>query len=170
MAVTDTNYSECLAITDVMDSGKTEYGGAVNGTGMTMGNLFNVFSSFQTNFNGLNAKLDSDTGVSGTNFASTLNLSDISTAYGLKKDGMHQACLASFLTDVETCMDALLAKLDLDGGTSNSDYASCEAFDMPTVDVATGISSTGLSQGAVVNYFNTVVTCFNALLTKLDND
>ena len=69
MAVADTNYACCYAVTDVMDAGKTQEGGAVDMTGMSLGNLYKVTNTFITNFNSTNAKLDLDGGVSGTNFA-----------------------------------------------------------------------------------------------------
>lgn len=168
MAVADTNFNSTLAITDVMDAGKTESGGAVDQRGAPQGNVYNVIEAIETNFNEMNAKLDADTGVSGTDFAATWNLSLVGNAgNGIFATGFNQDDLVTSLAEIETKFEGVTAKLDLDGGVTGTNYASTLNFDMTT----TLISTRGIrSQGDVVDYLNTVVTKFNALLTKLDAD
>lgn len=170
MAVSDENYNSTLAVTDVCDAGKTLSGGAVDQAGCLQGNVYDVMNSIITNFNACNAKLDLDGGVSGTNFATNCNMTVMGNAgNGLFSDGFNQNDLATALAGMETKFEVLTAQLDADGGTAGSDYASTLDFDMDT----TLIDSSGRgirSQGDVVDYLNTVLTQFNALLTMLDAD
>lgn len=80
--------------------------------------------------------------------------------------GINQADLISLLNLIRTNFVAVTAKLDLDGGVSDTDFASLENFTVPV-----GIGAVGIfSQGAVLDYLKTVRTKFNATLTKLDAD
>jgi len=168
MAVTDTDYSATLALTDVFDSSVAQDSGGVTQNGVPQGNLVTAMSNYVTNLNATNAKLDADTGVTDVNYATLCNLSSIGSAgYNIYQNGVRQDLLVTFLTAIETQFEVLTAKLDADTGTSDSDYASTLDFDMDTTE----ISANGIhDQGDVVDYLNEVYTQFNALLTKLDAD
>lgn len=80
--------------------------------------------------------------------------------------GINQADLISLLNLIRTNFVAVTAKLDLDGGVADTNYAALENFSVPV-----GIGSVGIfSQGAILDYFKTIRTKFNALLVKLDAD
>lgn len=80
--------------------------------------------------------------------------------------GINQTDLISFLNLIRTNFVAVTAKLDLDGGVSDTNFAALENFTVPA-----GIGPVGIfGQGAVLDYLKTVRTNFNALLVKLDAD
>lgn len=84
----------------------------------------------------------------------------------MRGTGINQADLISFLNLIRTNFVAVTAKLDLDGGVSDTNYASLENFTVPV-----GIGAVGIfNQGAVLDYLKTVRTKMNALLVKLDAD
>lgn len=80
--------------------------------------------------------------------------------------GINQADLISLLNLIRTNFVGVTAKLDLDGGVSDTDFAALENFTVPV-----GIGAVGIfNQGAVLDYLKTIRTKYNALLTKLDSD
>lgn len=84
----------------------------------------------------------------------------------IRGTGINQADLISLLTLIRTNFLGLTAKLDLDGGVADTDYASANNF-----AAAAGIDTTGIfHQGSVLDYLKTVRTKYNAVLTKLDAD
>lgn len=84
----------------------------------------------------------------------------------IRGTGINQSDLISLLTLIRTNFLGLTAKLDLDGGVADTNYAALENF-----SAATGVDATGiLHQGVVMDYLKTVRTKWNALLTKLDAD
>lgn len=80
--------------------------------------------------------------------------------------GINQADLISLLTLIRTNFVGVTAKLDLDGGVTDTDFASVENYTLPTSIGPVGI----FSQGSVLDYLKTVRTKYNALLVKLDAD
>lgn len=75
--VNGTNYNSTLAIKDYT---KNPLYGNISPNGWNKGQIVLWFSTIITAINALNAKLDADTGVSGTNYASLWNVtSSIST-------------------------------------------------------------------------------------------
>jgi hypothetical protein len=84
----------------------------------------------------------------------------------IRGTGINQADLISLLTLIRTNFLGVTAKLDLDAGVADTNYAALENF-----SAASGIDATGIfHQGSVLDYLKTVRTSFNALLTKLDAD
>lgn len=84
----------------------------------------------------------------------------------IRGTGINQADLISLLALIRTNFVAVTAKLDLDGGVADTDYASSNNF-----SAASGVDATGIfHQGSVLDYLKTVRTKFNAVLTKLDAD
>lgn len=80
--------------------------------------------------------------------------------------GINQADLISLLTLIRTNFLGVTAKLDLDGGVADTNYAALENF-----SAASGVDATGIfHQGVVLDYLKTVRTSYNALLVKLDAD
>lgn len=80
--------------------------------------------------------------------------------------GINQADLISLLRLIRTNFIAVTAKLDADGGVTDTTYASLLNFTVPT-----GIGAVGIfHQGTILDYLKTVRTGYNSLLTKLDAD
>ncbi|MBI4396132.1 MAG: hypothetical protein HY548_03485 [Elusimicrobia bacterium] len=71
--VNSTNYASANNITDVIESATA---GNLKNIGIFQGNLVNLLQTIVTKFNATNAKLDLDSGVSGTNYASLWNITD----------------------------------------------------------------------------------------------
>lgn len=84
-------------------------------------------------------------------------------------NGINQGDLVDLFVLLGTNFNAILAKLDLDGGVADTNYASLYAVTLPA-----GIQSTRSKairdQGLIVSGLNTLITNFNATLTKLDSD
>lgn len=173
MPVTDTNYNSTLALTDVVNNNAAfnatlGYSDAVDNRGMGQGALYTLLNNIVTNVNALNAKLDADGGVSDTNYASLHNLTALaSQGYGLSVNGMHQKDLQAALAQIETNFNAILTKLDSDGGVTDTNYNALHAVDL---NDTTSTGQKGLSQALIVAFLDSFVTQFNAALTKLDND
>lgn len=84
-------------------------------------------------------------------------------------NGINQGDLADLLGALKTKWNGILAKLDLDGGVADTNYAALHAVTLPA-----GIQTTGAKgiadQGVVLTFLNSLVTQFNAALAKLDLD
>jgi len=172
MPVADTNYESLYALTDVFDSSTVlPESGAIFQDGMYQRDLYNFLSNYITNFNAVNAKLDSDTGVNGTSYASTCNLDAIGAAgYKLEPSGMSDKLLLDALYDIYLMLRYQLAILDADTGVTDTTYTSGLLPTFPGVALKTTNPVGIYSQGSVIDYLNTVVTNFNALLAQLDDD
>ena len=90
------------------------------------GALVTFLDLIVTNFNGVLTKLDADGGVSGTNFSSLWALTDVIGAEtdSVKQNGVYDGCVANFLDAFTANYAGLLAKLDLDGGVADTNYAA----------------------------------------------
>lgn len=159
MPVTDTNYNSTLAVTDNVGINQT-----IAPNGLNQGDVYSLLSTIRTNFNAMNAKLDADAGVNGTDYASLWNISalDVNNVF---LNGFNQSALVDFISLVETNFEGVTAKLDLDSGVADTDYAATLNFNKD-VDLTTK----GMSQQGLVNTLQTIITQINALLTKLDAD
>lgn len=105
--------------------------------------------------------------VSDTNYAALWNMTALaSQGNGLSDKGMWQKDLVATLTEMETNFNAILTKLDADGGVTDTDYNSTYAVDLDN----TVVGSKGLDQDKMVTFFQSFLTNFNATLTKLDSD
>lgn len=105
--------------------------------------------------------------VTGTNYASLHNLTALaSQGHGISANGMHQKDLVAQLTELETQWNAILTKLDNDGGVTDTDYNALGAIDLNN----TVVGSKGLSQDFIVSVLDSFVTKFNTILAKLDDD
>lgn len=140
--------------------------GNIYGNGMSQSDLKTLLDAIITNFNAMNAVLDADTGVSGTNYASLWNM----TATSVLANGMNQGDLISTLQNMIDCIAGVDAKLDAESLT-DSDYATtCDVTDTVNATANYGIFNNGMAQGCVVKLLNTIITNFNALLAKLAAD
>lgn len=144
----------------------------VGGKGMFMGDLISLLQTIRTKFVGVTAKLDLDSGVTGTNFASLWNFA-APDPNQLQVLGMRdQGVLLDYLKTIRASYAGLLAKLDLDGGVADTDYASLNGI-TAVVDVGSNISDlnqAGLNQGALSKWLSNYLTAWNATLAKLDLD
>jgi len=105
--------------------------------------------------------------VTDTNYASLWNMTALaSQGHGLSAKGMHQKDLVATLTEMETNFNAVLTKLDADGGVTDTNYNSLWAVDLNN----TVVGSKGLDQDKLVTFLQEFLTNFAGALTKLDND
>lgn len=163
--VNDTNYNSTLAITDVINELTViDPATKIDDTGISQEALYNILYSIITNFNLMNAKLDADGGVAGTDYASLWNLTTLASR-GIEPNGIHQADLIACLQQMETNFEGVTAKLDADSGVTAADFALSLNFSF------TGLDSIGIkSLEDLIYNLQTMITQFNALLSKLDVD
>lgn len=146
--------------------------GMIYGAGVNQGDLVTLLSLIKTNFNAILAKLDLDGGVADTDYTSTLA---VSMAAGINTSGdksvRDQGAVQTFLSSVVTNFNLLLAKLDLDGTVSSTNYVSTTAM-TNAIGTAAGksIRPSGMGQGSLVHLLDHVITQINALNAKLDGD
>lgn len=122
--VTDANYAALWALTLPGDNIES------TGTGLGNADVIDFLAQAFTNYNGVIAKLNADTGVTDINYAA------LTTPVGEKLAifaGLNQTDLITALQTFITGIATLTAKLDLDGGVTDTDYAAtCDVAD--TVD------------------------------------
>ena len=164
MPVSDINYNSLIALTDVVNNGKTA-ATAVDNTGASQGAIIAVVTLIIAGMAALNAKLDAEGGVNGTGYATGYNLTSLASRNKANGRGIHQGDLYAALLEMETNFNAALAVLDLDSGVADTTYNALGAVDLN--DVASG---TGLGFEDIVNFLDSFITNFNATLTKLDAD
>jgi hypothetical protein len=105
--------------------------------------------------------------VTDTNYASLWNVTALaSQGFGLEDKGMHQKDEVAELTEFETNLNAVLTKLDNDGGVSDVNYNTLYAVDLDN----TVVGSLGIDMGKRVGFLDDYLANFNLTLTKLDND
>lgn len=142
------------------------------GNGFKQADLIDLLVTIKTNFNAVLAKLDLDTAVADTNYNSLWALSipegiQIVDAKCIRDQGQ----VVTFLQNVITNFNAVLAKLDLDATVTQTDYASTLALtDTIGMDALDKILNIGTNQGSVINLLKAIITNFNALNVKLDTD
>ena len=161
MAVADTDYNSTLAITDNVNNLAAD---PIKNNGVFQGAVVTLLGTIKTKVNALNAKLDADGGVSGTNYASLWNLAALD-ANQISQGGLNQPALYTRLALIVTNWSGILAKLDADGGVTDTNYAA-----LGTVSLGATVKGTGISQGDIVSFLDSFITKFNATLTKLDAD
>lgn len=162
MAVTDTNYNALYAI--------AYYNASAKGTGLGQKTLVKFLDDVIANFNATLTKLDADGGVTDTDYNSTLAITDNVNniaADPIKNTGVFQGAVVTLLGTIRTKFNALLTKLDADGGVTDTDYSSLWAL---AAINANQISQGGVNQGALFTRIDLIKTNFNAVLTKLDAD
>lgn len=146
--------------------------GNINATGLNQPDLVDLLVLFRGNFNGILAKLDADTGVTDTDYAS---LNSVSIPAGIETKNpkaIHdQGATLSFLNSVLTNYNAVLSKLDADAGVTDTDYNSSLAI-TDTIDnpSAGHLRPSGMFQGSLINLLDVILTRINSLNAKLDAD
>lgn len=145
----------------------------VGGKGLYTADVLSLITLIRTNFVAVTAKLDADSGVTGTNFGSLWNFGlpdpNLFTVAGGYRD---QGVLLDYMKTIRTAYVGLLAKLDLDGGVADTDYAALETI-VSSIDTGTNLADlnqAGVNQGAIAKWFDNFVTKWNALMVKLDAD
>jgi len=161
MPVTDTDFNATLAITDNVNNIAAD---PIKNNGVFQGAVVTLLGTILTKVNALNAKLDADGGVSGTNYAALWNLAAID-ANQISQGGLNQPALYTRLALIRTNWVGILAKLDADGGVTDTDYLA-----LGTLSLGATVKGTGISQGDIVSFLDSFITKFNATLTKLDAD
>lgn len=118
--------------------------------------------------------------ISGTNYGSLWAITDdVQGAAGLevvtdvvKSNGLNEGDLVTRLQTFITNHNAVNAKLDLDGGVSDTDFAALWNITAlnsdPTGDP--GIAERGINDADLLTLFRLIVTNFNARNAKLDLD
>lgn len=154
--LTKDNYTTAAAITL----------GAILDDGLSQKNLYEFCLQFQVKWNLAMAAMDADGGINTATFVTNGALGSVDGTYNIHAMGINQADLVTFLTAVATKFAAVTALLDADSTITDTNYASTLDFTLDT----TKISGTGISQGAIVEYLQTIVTANNALWVKLDAD
>lgn len=108
--------------------------------------------------------------VSDADFNSTLAITDNVNnlaADPIKNNGVFQGAVVTLLGTIRTKVNSLNAKLDADGGVTDTNYAS--TWNLAALD-ANQISQGGLNQPALYTRLALIVTNWAGILTKLDND
>lgn len=140
--------------------------GLIYTNGVHQIDLGTLISLLVTNYNGVLAKLDADSGVSGTTYvsanAATVPGTTYETATGT--NGNSRAGLYAFMSNFVTKFNACLTQLDGDAGVTDTDYNSTLALSLG------GILPNGMSQSMVVKFVDNALTNLNALNAKLDAD
>lgn len=161
MPVSSTDYNATLAITDNVNNIAAD---PIKNNGVFQGAVVTLLGTIRTQINALNAKLDGDGGVTDTNYAATWDLAALD-ANQISQGGLNQPALYTRLALIETNWDGILAKLDDDGGVTDTNYEALGA-----VSLGATVKGTGISQGDIVSFLDSFITNFNATLTKLDAD
>lgn len=135
--VGDTDYASSLAIA-AADVSVTK----IKADGIHQKDLSDVLAAITTlateakaDYNGLLAKLDADSGVNDANYASlhttaasvpsVSNISGLGMGYG--EVFSHLSACLTFFNELKADYNAVLAKLDLDSGVTDTNYASSHA-------------------------------------------
>lgn len=161
MPVTDTNYNSTLAITDNVNNLAAD---PIKYNGVFQGSVVTLLGTIRTKFNALLTKLDADAGVSDTDYSSLWALAALD-ANQISQGGLNQPALYTRLALIKTNFNAVLTKLDADGGVTGTDYNSLGA-----VSIGATVKGTGIGQNDLVGFLDSFITKFNATLTKLDAD
>lgn len=161
MAVTDTNYNSTLAITDNVNNLAAD---PIKNNGVFQGAVATLLNTFRTKFNAMNAKLDADGGVTDTDYAALWNVGAIDPNQ-ISQGGINQPALYTRIALIKTNFNAVLAKLDLDAGVGNTNYAA-----LWNMSINATVKGTGIGQKDLVQFLDQMILNFNSVLTKLDAD
>lgn len=144
----------------------------ITGRGYNTADLISLLTLIRTNFVGVTAKLDADSGVSGTDYGSLWNFALPDSAQLQLLGIRDQGVLLNYLKTIRTGLAGVLAKLDLDAGVADTDYASTLGISavIDSGSNASDLNQNGLYEGATVKWLGNYIAKWNALLTKLDND
>lgn len=144
----------------------------LSGNGVYQSYLVDLISMLKTNWNAALTKLDADATVNGTNYNS---LWAVSIPEGIQTDGMKairdEGLVHDFLQSLRDSINGVNAKLDLDSGVADTNYAALwDVADYIGERGDDGIQRIGEQQGSVVFFLNLLITNINGILAKLDAD
>ena len=141
----------------------------ITGRGINQADLLSLLTLIRTNFVAFTAALDADDGVSDTNYAATL---DFTVPTTISSPGIRdQGSVLNYLKTVRTKYMALLAKMDLDGTLTDTNYAATNPMADVIDNLALGsLTQAGVYEGALTKWLSDYITAWNATLAKLDAD
>lgn len=146
----------------------------MNASGINQEDLVDFLVALKTKMDGVCAKLDLDGGVTDTDYAAVVGALLIIPSY-IQQTGPkcihNDGAVVEYLDLWRSTFATLLAKLDADGGVTDTDYASLWAV----TDVIGGRASDGLQantmpQGPLVYFLQNIITNWNGALAKMDAD
>lgn len=145
--------------------------GTIFAQGVKQGDLVDLLVLIKTNWNAILTKLDADTGVADTDYNALQALTmpaGISTTEtkGIRDQGQ----IVTFLDNFITKFNAVLAKLDLDGTVTDTNFASLLALTDVVGAEKDAIHNAGMDQGAMVKMLDLIIAGIAALTAKLDLD
>lgn len=144
---------------------------SIFGNGIKQGDLVDLLVSMRTKFNAILTKLDGDSGVTDTDYSSTLALAapdGLNTTH--PKGVRHQGVVVTFLNTFITKFNLLLAKLDLDGGVADTNYVALWALTDVVDGARDGVKQIGVFQSCEVKLLDTIIAKVAGLNAKLDLD
>lgn len=158
--------------------------GAILDDGYSQRSLYDLLLQIQVNWDTAMMSLDDSSGVDTTTYEAGAALGSLAGTYNIYPNGIGTDKLAVYLQAIATKFAACTALLDADGTITDTDYAStldikftAKTGALSLLDVAFDITAngsliktTGIDQGALVDFLNKAVTNINALWVKLDAD
>ncbi len=143
----------------------------IYGNGMHEEDLIDLLALMLTNFNGVLAKLDLDSGVDEEDYLSNNAISMVSGIItSAQKAIRDQGSVVEQLDHVIAKIASLNAQLDGDATVTGANFASL--WDI--TDIVGGshdsIQNTGIYQGCVVNMLNDIIATMTGVNAKLDAD
>jgi len=144
--------------------------GTIFGSGVDQSDLVTFLADIATKHNATLALLDADTGVTATDYVSGQTITFPTTT--IQAGGIYsQGSVITYLQDVITKNNAVLAKLDADGAITATDWGTTgDITDVIDSNTAGNIYQDGLNQSQLVNLLQTIITQFAATTAKLDAD
>ncbi len=137
----------------------------VSRKGVFQGDLVTLLKLIQTNFNGINAKLDADAGVTDTDYASLWDLSNPDVTVEAAGTGLGNANTYEFIKEFFTNYNGVMAKLNADATVNDTDYATL------TNTVGELLRNfVSISQTDIITSLQTFITAIATSNAKLDAD
>lgn len=137
----------------------------VSKRGIHQGDMVTLIRLIKTNFNAMLSYLDIDTGITDTNYNSLWALALPDVYVESQGTGSGNAVLIDFLNEVFTNYNGLIAKLNLDAGITDTNYAVLTS----TVGEKLAIFA-GINQSDLIDALQTIITGIATLTAKLDAD
>lgn len=133
--------------------------------GIDQYDLVTLLRLIKTNFNALLAKLDADGGVADTNYAALWALTLPGANIEATGTGIGNADVIDFLAQAYTNYNGVIAKLNADGGVTDTNYAVLTSLVGEKLAIFAGINQTDL-----ITALQTFITGIATLTAKLDAD
>jgi len=137
----------------------------VSKKGIHQGDMVTLIRAIKTSLNGIMEHLDDDTGVTDTDYEALWSLDLPDASVESQGTGCGNAVLIDFLNEVFTNYNGVIAKLNLDDGVTDTDYAALTS----TVGEKLAIFA-GINQSDLIDALQTIITGIATLTAKLDAD